>query len=112
MLQPHRLNFKPIKVDNLQTSCYYRSMKNGISFFALLLVLWACQSSPGESGEAAFAEPVTAEVDTYGNTIVAAKEVVAATEVPTLLVNKDSVYVQLEGTAVSSCTKKKAAGCW
>lgn len=45
----------------------------------------------------------------YGQNIAAVDAAKPAEQVPLMLQNRDSVYLTLKGTALSSCTKK---GCW
>ena len=89
-------------------------MKNIFLLIATLTILAGCQSPQAEAENAAkiTSVPDSATLNkttAYGQAITAVDAAKPAEQVPTMLQNKDSIYLTLKGTALTSCTKK---GCW
>lgn len=85
-------------------------MKNTLFFTFFALAIGACHSPQPTSGAAATeVSSQPAEAASYGQAVAAASAAIPAESAPRILQDKDSVYLTLSGTAISSCTKK---GCW
>ena len=89
-------------------SSYTRFMKNTLLLILALGISAACQSPQKESAAGTTEAAVQGEGKQYGANISTANSQ-PAQQVPLLLQDKDSLYLTLDGSALSSCTKK---GCW
>lgn len=88
-------------------------MKKILSLVFLLASVVACQSpqpiSDASGTVGSESDQPAATATPYGQALSTAAEATPAAQVPQLLENKDSLYLTLSGTALTSCTKK---GCW
>ena len=84
-------------------------MKKIFLFVAAICSFAACQSPQSGSESRAKDAVVPQGATAYGEPVQSAADAQPAEQVPVLLQEKDSLYLTLSGTALSSCTKK---GCW
>lgn len=90
---------------------YNSFMKKIFCFVCLVAAIVSCQSLQPVSDTAATAATENGQLTaaTYGEAVATETSATPAAQVPQLLEDKDSLYLTLSGTALSSCTKK---GCW